>query len=65
MQKIPNIISVKDLLYIEDMLNWNIIMNKKIFNFLDCIEDSEILDLLNRIKKMHSKHYDELLNLLD
>ena len=65
MQKIPNIISVKDLLYIEDMLNWNIIMNKKIFNFVDCIEDSEILDLLNKIKKIHSKHYDELLNLLD
>ena len=27
MKETPNIISVKDLLYIEDMMNWNFIMN--------------------------------------
>ena len=26
--EIPNIITPKDLLYIEDMMNWNLIMNK-------------------------------------
>ena len=33
MKETPNIISVKDLLYIEDMMNWNFIMNKKIYFF--------------------------------
>ena len=34
MKEIPNIISIKDLLYIEDMLNWNLIMNKKLYSYL-------------------------------
>ena len=33
MKEIPNIISIKDLLYIEDMLNWNLIMNKKLNSY--------------------------------
>ena len=39
MKEIPNIISIKDLLYIEDMLNWNLIMNKKLYSYLECICD--------------------------
>lgn len=65
MKETPNIISVKDLLYIEDMLNWNFIMNKKIYSYLECIEDEEIKDILIKAKKMHSKHYQDLLNLIE
>mgnify|MGYP004562148835 FL=1 len=64
MKETPNVISVKDLLYIEDMLNWNFIMNKKIYSCLECIEDEEIKKLLIKTKKMHSKHYQDLLNIL-
>lgn len=64
MKETPNVISVKDLLYIEDMLNWNFIMNKKIYSYLECIEDEEIKKLLIKTKKMHSKHYQNLLNIL-
>ena len=64
MKETPNVISVKDLLYIEDMLNWNFIMNKKIYSYLECIEDEEIKKLLIETKKMHSKHYQDLLNIL-
>ena len=64
MKETPNVISVKDLLYIEDMLNWNFIMNKKIYSYLKCIEDEEIKKLLIKTKKMHSKHYQDLLNIL-
>ena len=46
MKETPNIISVKDLLYIEDMLNWNFIMNKKIYSFLECIDDEEVKNIL-------------------
>lgn len=64
MKETPNVISVKDLLYMEDMLNWNFIMNKKIYSYLECIEDEEIKKLLIKTKKMHSKHYQDLLNIL-
>lgn len=64
MKETPNVISVKDLLYIEDMLNWNFIMNKKIYSYLECIEDEEIKKLLIKTKKIHSKHYQDLLNIL-
>ena len=46
------------------MLNWNFIMNKKIYSYLECIEDEEIKKLLIKTKKMHSKHYQDLLNIL-
>ena len=51
MKETPNVISVKDLLYIEDMLNWNFIMNKKIYSYLECIEDEEIKNEISRIEK--------------
>lgn len=64
MKETPNIISVKDLLYIEDMLNWNFIMNKKIYSFLECVDDEEVKNILIKAKKMHFKHYRKLLNIL-
>ena len=33
MKNVPNIISTKDLSYLEDMLNWNFILIKKINNY--------------------------------
>jgi hypothetical protein len=65
MKETPNIITIKDLLYIEDMLNWNFIMNKKIYSFLECVCDSEIEEILIKAKKMHAKHYKELLSILE
>ncbi len=65
MKETPNIISVKDLLYIEDMMNWNFIMNKKIYSFLECVSDSEVKEILTKTKKMHAKHYKELLSILE
>lgn len=60
-----NQISIKDLLYIEDMMNWNYLMNKKICDYAECIEDDEVKELLLKAKKMHKKHYKELLNILN
>jgi|LFRM01.1.fsa_nt_gb hypothetical protein len=65
MKEVPNVISVKDLLYIEDMLNWNLIMNKKIYSLGDYIEDKEITTLLNKARKMHAKHFEELLTIME
>ena len=58
-------LSVKDLLYLEDMMNWNLVMNKKINSYIDFIDDEEVIELLNKIKKMHAKHFNNLLNYLN
>ena len=65
MKEVPTIISDKDLLYIKNMLNWNLIMNKKINMYLDCVDDNQVEKLLTNTMKMHYDHYDELLNILD
>lgn len=65
MKEVPNIITDKDLLYIKDMLSWNLLINKKIYAFLDCINDDDITKLLNKTKKMHAAHYQELLDILE
>lgn len=63
--EIPNIITPKDLLYIEDMMNWNLITNKKIASFIECCESDEVIAILERAKKMHKKHFKELLNIIE
>lgn len=65
MNETPNMITSKDLLYLEDMMNWNLIMYKKLNVFLELVEDSEVLEILTKTKKMHLKHYKELLNTLE
>ena len=65
MKETPNVISIKDLLYLEDMMNWNFVMNKKIYAFLENVEDSEVKEILVKAKKMHAKHYKDLLNILE
>lgn len=60
-----NIITSKDLLCIEDMLNFNLIMNKKIYSLYDCVDNENVKKLMFKIKTMHSKHYKELINLID
>lgn len=65
MKEAPNMISSKDLLYIEDMMNWNytFVQNLKVLAELVC--DEEVLEIFNKVKKMHVKHFKELLGILD
>lgn len=65
MKETPNIITSKDLLYIEDMLNWNYTMIKKINVLIECVEEEEVLTLLKKACKMHNKHYNSLLSILE
>jgi len=55
MKSVPNVISTKDLTYIEDMLNWNFILIKKINNYLNDVCN-------NDVKKLLVKTSDSLLN---
>ena len=65
MKDTPNIITSKDLLYIEDMMNWNLVMNKKIKEYSECVESDEVKEILLKAKKMHKKHFKDLLDILE
>ena len=64
MQEIPKMISTKDLSYIEDMMNWNLIFSKKAHMYKNMIKDKEIKKLIASVAKMHSEHYNSLLEIL-
>ena len=65
MKSVPNIISTKDLSYIEDMLNWNFILIKKINNYLCDINDEDVYKVLDKAYKQLNKTYSELLGCLE
>lgn len=65
MKSVPNIISTKDLSYIEDMLNWNFILIKKINNYLNCIKDENVINILNKAYKNLNENYNVLLDILE
>ena len=64
MKSVPNIISTKDLSYIEDMLNWNFILIKKINNYIDLAKDENVLKILEKSKKVLINDYNNILNFL-
>ena len=65
MNSVPNIISTKDLSYIEDMLNWNFVLIKKINNYLNYIKDENVINVLNKSYKDLINNYNELLGILE
>ncbi|WP_017472379.1 hypothetical protein [Amphibacillus jilinensis] len=58
----PEMISSKDLLYLTDMMSWNLSVIKKA-NFLakDC-KLTETKQALDQLCQMHERHYQALLN---
>jgi hypothetical protein len=65
MNEVPNIISTKDLAYIEDMIKWNLIMSKKVGMYKEAITDEDLKTLFDDIAKMHSNHYKDLMGILE
>jgi hypothetical protein len=64
MKKVPDMISTKDLAYIKDIFNWNIIASKKIEVYLENTDDEEISKELNKLNKLHLKNCKELIKIL-
>lgn len=65
MKQPPEMVSVKDSLYLSDMLSWNLNAIKKAHFFATQCKDPQISDALNRCGLMHQRHYDTILNHLD
>lgn len=64
MQQPPDMISTKDHLYITDMLTWNLLAMKKAHFFAGQCQNQELADGLNQAGEMHSRHYQQILQLL-
>ena len=64
MKTVPNIISTKDLSYIEDMLNWKFILIKKMNNYMNDIQDESIKKVIHfatdELTKEYTKYVDYL-----
>ncbi|MFX3616900.1 MAG: hypothetical protein ACE3JK_05205 [Sporolactobacillus sp.] len=58
----PEILSTKDLLYIEDMLSWNLQAIKKAHYYATMCQDRDIVQAMNRTCQLHTKHYQDILN---
>ena len=65
MKSVPNIISTKDLSYLEDMLNWNYVLIKKINNYISEVKDNDVKKLLEKCSKDLKKNYNDILNTLE
>ena len=64
MNKVPTMISTKDLAYISDMINWNFIACKKANHFVDEITDEQVKDEVKNVALMHKNHVIKLVNIL-
>ena len=58
----PTMISSKDLLYLTDMMSWNLIAAKKAHAFAAECQIPEIKQAIEKAGQMHQKHYQTLLN---
>lgn len=58
----PFVISTKDLLYLEDMMSWNLNTIKKVHFFAQQVQDPEIKNKMHQMCQMHENHYQKLLN---
>jgi hypothetical protein len=56
--------TTKDLLYIDDMFNWNYIILKKLNFYKDNIQNDDILELFKELINMHQNNLNELIKLL-
>lgn len=65
MKSVPNIISTKDLSYLEDMLNWNFVLIKKINNYLNDIKDDDVVKSFDKAYKELMRNYNDILNTLE
>lgn len=64
MQQPPQMISSKDMMYIKDMLSWNLLAAKKSHFLAQQCQDSQVKAELEQCSQMHEQHFNKLLNYL-
>ncbi len=61
MMQPPAKLSVKDHLYLSDMLSWNLMSVKKANFFAQQCQDQEIKQAIQNMMMMHQRHYQKIL----
>lgn len=58
----PEVITSKDLLYLTDMMSWNLVAIKKAHFFAGQCQMPEISQALEKACQMHQRHYRQILD---
>ena len=61
MSQAPNVITTKDLLYLSDMMSWNLMALKKAYFFANQCQVPELSQALDQAGQMHQRHYGKIL----
>ena len=64
MDKVPKMISTKDISYISDMFEWNFLISKKACCFSKDVVDNKIKKELKAVSEIHKGICEELLKIL-
>lgn len=64
MNKVPNIISTKDLSYLSDIFEWNFTAYKKANHFYNEVTNEDIKKELMIVSSMHKDICDKIVNIL-
>lgn len=65
MKNVPDMITEKDLLYLEDMFNWNIIIRNKINYYLNLVDNKEVINMLNNLLEMHHNYLEDIISYME
>lgn len=65
MKKVPKMLTSKDVLYLEDVFNWNITATRKLDFYNTLIDDKNMNDLFNDIASMHYEICDNIIHILE
>ncbi|MFT8321431.1 MAG: hypothetical protein ABF649_11035 [Bacillus sp. (in: firmicutes)] len=65
MMQPPATLTVKDSLYLTDMLSWNLLAMKKAHFFAAQTQNQGIKSCLEKCGQMHQKHYEKILSHLN
>ena len=63
--KVPNIITAKDLDYLSDMFNWNYGAYKNSINAVEKVTDEEIKNVLSKASDLFYGNMNVVLNILN
>lgn len=63
-EQVPDIISSKDLDYLEDMFNYNYLGYKKIVNYIDMVNNLEIEEIMEKAGNTFNENMQEILGIL-
>ncbi len=64
MENIPQMISTKDLSFIEDMFNWHFVICKKAYDYSELVTDTDISKHMKEAAKKHEKICENLIKML-